>query len=124
VRRNVRRGAAGLVLAVVALLALGALPATLGSGDPQYMTATPTDADGPAVNVTDLPEQRYPYLTAALASGRSDPYRTGPYGLKEAFTHSPFDEREALVARNPDARRDDGLLVVDGDDRYLVVIRS
>nr|WP_283102395.1 hypothetical protein [Haloplanus sp. XH21] len=105
------------------MLALGALPSLLGSGDPYYLTATPTDAEGPAVNATELSERRYPYLTAAIETGRSDPYRTGSVGLKEAFTHSPFDERDGLVARNPEARHDGGIVVASDDSRYLVAVR-
>ncbi|WP_251329303.1 hypothetical protein [Haloplanus pelagicus] len=120
-----RRAVLGFVVVVLALLALGALPSLLGTGDPYHLTATPTDADGPAVNVTGLSERRYPYLTEAIDSGRSDAYRRGPVGLKETFSHSPFDERQGLVARNPDARRDGAVVVVDGGDRYLIeVVRA
>ena len=117
-----RRAVVGFVFVVLALLALGALPSLLASGEPYYLTATPTDADGPAVDATNLSDRRYPYLTEAIDTGRSAPYRRGPIGLKEAFSHSPFDERQGLVARNPDARRDGGVLVVDGEDRYLVEV--
>jgi hypothetical protein len=117
-----RRALAGFAVLLLGLLALGALPSLLGTGDPHYLRATPTDADGPAVDVTGLSERRYPYLTEALASGRSAPYRTGPVGLKEAFAHSPFDERAGLVTRNPDARHGDGVLVVDEGERYLVAV--
>ncbi|MEF8856568.1 MAG: hypothetical protein V5A16_04015 [Haloplanus sp.] len=121
-RQITRRALLGFALVCLALLALGALPSYLGAGEPYYLTATPTEASGPAVNVTDLSERRYPYLAGALDSGRSDPYRRGPFGLKESFTHSPFDERQGLVARNPDARRDGGVLVTDGGERYLVAV--
>ncbi len=119
-----RRAIVGFALVCLALLALGALPSSLGAGEPYYLTATPTDVGGEAVNVTDLSERRYPYLTSAIesSSGRSDPYRRGGFGLKESFAHSPFDERDGLVARNPEARRDGGVLVEDGDDRYLVAV--
>lgn len=117
-----RRVLVGFALVCLGLLALGALPSFLGTGDPYYLTATPTEADGPAVNATNLTERRYPYLTTAVETGRSEPYRRGPVGLKEAFTHSPFDEHEGLAARNPDARRDDGILVQVGDQRYLVTV--
>jgi hypothetical protein len=122
VRPITRRAVVGFVFVVLALLALGALPSLLASGEPYYLTATPTDADGPAVDATNLSDRRYPYLTEAIDTGRSAPYRRGPIGLKEAFSHSPFDERQGLVARNPDARRDGGVLVVDGEDRYLVEV--
>jgi len=123
VRPIVRRAVLGLGVVCLALLALGALPSLLGAGEPYHLTATPTEAGGEAVNVTDLSERRYPYLVTALESGRSDTYRRGPFGLKEAFAHSPFDERDGLIARNPDARRDDGILVTDGGERYLVEVR-
>jgi len=122
VRPITRRALLAFAVVCLALLALGALPSLLGAGEPYYLTATPTDAEGDAVNVTGLSERRYPYLTEAVASGRSDPYRRGPLGLKESFAHSPFDERKGLVARNPDARRDDGVLVTDGGERYLVEV--
>jgi hypothetical protein len=123
VRRITRLAVGGFLAVCLGLLALGALPSMLGSGDPYYLTATPTDAEGPAVNVTGLSERRYPYLAGALESGRSEPYRTGPVGLKESFAHSPFDEREGLVARNPEARRDGAVLVSRGGERYLVEVR-
>jgi hypothetical protein len=122
VRPITRRAILGFVAVCVCLLALGALPSLLGSGDAYYLTATQTEDEGPAVNVTGLSERRYPYLTAAIESGRSDPYQQGPFGLKESFTHSPFDEEEALFTRNPDASRDGGIVVVDGDDRYLIEV--
>lgn len=117
-----RRALVGFVAVCVCLLALGALPAALGSGEPYHLTATPTESEGPAVNVTGLSERRYPYLTTAIETGRSDPYQRGPFGLKESFTHTPFDERDALVTRNPDARRDGGVVIADGDDRYLIEV--
>ena len=119
-----RRAILGFAVVCLALLALGALPSLLGAGEPYYLTATPTDAEGEAVNVTGLTERRYPYLVSAIESesGHSDPYRRGPIGLKESFAHSPFDERDGLIARNPDARRDGGVLVEDGDERYLVAV--
>lgn len=117
-----RRAILGFAVVCVCLLALGALPSLLGSGDAYYLTATPTEREGPAVNVTDLSERRYPYLTAAIETGRSEPYRQGPLGLKESFAHSPFDEEDALFTRNPDARRGGGIVVVDGDDRYLIEV--
>jgi hypothetical protein len=127
VRPITRRFLAGLVLVAVALLALGALPSYLGSGEAYHLTATPTDAEGPAVDATNLSERRYPYLTAALSSpaNRSGPYRRGPVGLKESFTHSPFDEVSALAARNPAARLADGeVLVAHEGQRYRVAVRA
>ena len=122
-----RRLVVALGLLLVAMLALGALPSYLGSGDPYYLTATPTEGDGPALNVTELPERRYPYLTGALTSadGRSEPYWTGRFGLKEAFTHSPFDEYDALVGRDPAVADDGTATVVYRGQRYAVeVVRA
>jgi hypothetical protein len=124
VRQITRRVLAALVLVVLGLLALGALPSYLGAGEPYYLTATPTDAAGQAVNVTDVSERRYPYLTTALTSpdGRSAGYRRGPVGFKEAFTHSPFDEVDALATRAPEARTDGGMLVEYKGQRYRVEV--
>ena len=99
-----------------------ALAAVSGNGSSDQTDPPPTDADGPAVTVTGLSERRYPYLTEALASGQSEPYRTGPIGLKEAFAHSPFDERDGLLVREPDARHDGGVVVVADGERYLVAV--
>ena len=116
--------AVGLV--VVLLLALGALPSYLGSGDYYYLEATDTDDDGAAVDVEELSEQRYPYLTAALESddGRSAGYQRAVGGFKDAFTHSPFNELDSLQQLEPDAARDDGeRVIIDLDgDRYSVEI--
>ncbi|MBX0295537.1 hypothetical protein [Haloarcula nitratireducens] len=111
----------GVGVVVLLLLALGALPSYLKSGDPYYLTATPENGsvsveNGTAVNGSDLSAQRYPYTTAALDdaarndTGRSEPYWRGPVGLKGAFTHSPFDELDALRQRAPEAT--DGETVV------------
>ena len=108
--RTITRNAVIVILAVVALLlALGALPSYLKSGDPYYVTATTADATE-AVNVSNLSERRFEYTTAAVAAaaagdgtGRSDSYWRGPFGLKEGFTHSPFDEFDALTRDYPNA---------------------
>jgi hypothetical protein len=106
VRPRTRNVTLAILGVVVVLLALGALPGLLKSGDPYYVTATVTD--GPveaAVNATALPAARFPYTTAAMENataetpGRSDPYWEGPTGIKGAFTHSPFDELQALEER-------------------------
>jgi hypothetical protein len=96
---------------VLALLALGALPSLLASGDPYYVTATEVDPDRATVDVTNFSERQYPYLFAALSDGRSGSYYEGPVGIKGAFTHSPFDEFGALRTRSPDA--------VDGNVAYV-----
>jgi len=128
--RRVTRNAVvlGLVV-VVGLLALGALPSLLGSGDPYYVTADPVNASAvpdasAAVNVTDLSERRFPYTTEALHNGTSDPYRRGRWGIKETFTHSPFDEVSALSARNASAASGEGVLVRDNGTLYRVAVRQ
>jgi hypothetical protein len=134
VRRVTRNFLLGLGVIAVLLLALGAVPSYLGSGDPYYLTTEPVAADDAdasaganetqAVNMTDYSERRYPYLTSALASadGRSEGYQRGALGLKESFSHSPFDEFDALVARNPDARSDGSVLIVVDGDYYRVQV--
>ena len=113
-----------IAVVTIALLALGALPSYLGSGDPYHLTVEPAEPDGPAVNATGLSERRYPYLSEAFASedGRSGPYQRGPFGLKESFTHSPFDEVDALAAREPNATVGDGVRIERDDETYLVAI--
>jgi len=113
--RTVTRNVLLAVLAtVVVLLALGAVPSMLRSGDPYYLTATPVD-NRTAFDASNLSDRRYPYATTAVAAagdepGRSAPYWRGPVGVKEAFTHSPFDELSTL--RQFDAARgEDGVYV-------------
>ncbi|MFW5896072.1 MAG: hypothetical protein ACOCUA_01665 [archaeon] len=111
----------------VFLLALGALPSYIKSGDPYYLTATPVE-EHPAVNVSDLDERRYPYTTAALAEasetepGRSDPYWKGYVGFKEAFTHSPFDEVSALQQRSVEANDRDAVYVRTEGEYYRLTV--
>jgi len=100
-----------LLAVVVLLLALGALPGYLGSGDPYYVEATVVGGgDGPAVVADDLSQRRFPYsfgaLTAAAADegpARSEAYYEGPVGFKESFTHTPFEEFGEFAARTPEA---------------------
>ncbi len=104
VTRNALLAIAGLV---VVLLALGALPGLIRTGDPYYVEAT-VAAGGPAVAGENLSERRFPYSFGAVEAadddpGRSEPYYTGVVGFKEAFTHTPFAEFEEFEARNPPA---------------------
>lgn len=121
-RRRTRLVALVILGVVLMLLALGALPTYIKSGKPYHMTATPVEQQ-PAVNVTDLDERRYPYITAALASvsdgepGHSRPYWKGYVGFKEVFTHSPFDEVSALQQRSM-AASDGDLVTVMHEARY------
>jgi hypothetical protein len=110
----------GIGVVLVLLLALGAAPSLLRSGDPYYVSATPVGpteenvTSGPnatAVNASTLSERTHPFTTEALAevdpatnaTGYSEPYWRGPVGIKGAFTHSPFDELASLRQRNPGA---------------------
>ena len=126
---------------VVLLLALGALPGYLKSGDPYYLTATPLEngsangsaanaslADGSAVDAANLSERRDPYTTAALANatvdatGQSNAYYRGPIGVKGAFTHSPFDEMDALTQQFPAATDGDGVVVAHDGSLYRLAV--
>lgn len=99
----------GILAVLVLLLALGALPSLLGSGEPYYLTATQVgDGNRTAVDVGNLSERRYPYMTRAIETGRSGAYYDGPVGFKEAFSHSPFDELDALEQRDRDGSGADG----------------
>jgi len=127
-RRIMRNALVAVGLVVVLLLALGALPGYLGSGEQYYLEASATDDDGTAVNVTGVSERRYPYLTAALAAddGRSEGYQRALGDFKDAFTHTPFDEHSALQQLEPGAVRDDGERVIierDGQ-RYSIEVVS
>jgi hypothetical protein len=120
---------------VVLLLALGALPGLLKSGDPYYMTATAVeeselsgDGNSTAIESANLSERRYPYTTAALdnatanSTGQSAPYWRGPVGFKGAFTHSPFDESSALEQQFPEAADGDSLRARHNGTFYRVAI--
>ncbi len=120
-RRITRDFLIGLVGVIVLLLALGALPSYLGSGDPYYVTATPVE-DGPAVNGTTLSERRFPYTTTAIERGRSEPYQEGRFGLKESFSHTPFDEFAEFRQRNAEATTDSIAFVARNGTRYRVTI--
>lgn len=121
---------AAVLVVLVGLLALGALPSYLGSGDRYYLEATPVaEADGPAyeLNVTEggVAERRFQYFLSAVGSsdGRSKAYQRGPYGLKEEFSHSPFDEVATFREFAPaDAVDGDAVLVRYNDTRYRVTV--
>lgn len=96
----------GLLVFVGLLLALGAVPSHIQTGDPYHVEATAIDVGGPSVDADVLSERRFPYTfgalnaTAGTAPGRSEPYYTGPVGFKEGFTHTPFEEFEEFEGRN------------------------
>ncbi|GAA0206254.1 hypothetical protein [Halobaculum roseum] len=125
-----RKFLVGIVAVVLLLLALGALPSYLGSGDPYYLEATPAaEAEGPAyeLNATEggIAEQRFRYFFSAVESddGRSEAYRRGPYGLKEEFSHSPFDELSTFREFAPAGAVDgDAVFVRYNDTRYRVTV--
>ena len=124
--RTVTRNTIIAILVILALLlALGAVPSLLRSGDPYYVTAETVNATGPAANASDLPERRYPYVNGAIDDGRSDAYYEGPFGFKEGFSHSPFDEFDAIGQRYANATTDDGAVFVsqNGTRYRLEIIR-
>jgi hypothetical protein len=125
-----RKFAYGLGGVLLLLLALGAVPSLLGTGDPYYLTAEPVAADGPAYNLTDeggedITRRRFQYFFSALASdeNRSKPYQTGPFGVKESFSHSPFDEIDSFRAFAPEnATSGDAVFVRFEETRYRVTV--
>ncbi|SNR26107.1 hypothetical protein [Halorubrum vacuolatum] len=125
-RRVTRNLLIAIALVIVALLALGALPSYLGTGDPYYLTVDAIETDEEAVDVNDVSERRYPYLTSALASddGRSEGYQMGPFGLKEWFTHTPFDEVDSLTHTLSAAETDEGVRVeYDGRIYHVRIVQ-
>jgi len=129
-RRITRNAVLALVALVGLLLALGALPGLLQTGEPYRVTAVevaPADTTGDPAAALDgsaLSERRFPFTTTALRDGRSEGYWKGYVGLKEAFTHSPFDEVSALQSRNASAATDDGVLVRSNDTLFDVSVRK
>lgn len=125
--RPVTRNAVFVILGLlVALLALGALPGLIETGDPYYVEASvAADGSGPAVAAENLSERRFPYSFGAVEAAdagdtpaRSDPYYTGVVGLKGAFTHAPFSEFEEFETLSPAAVDSHGDRPV-GDVAYL-----
>jgi hypothetical protein len=128
----------GIGVVLVLLLALGAAPSLLRSGDPYYVSATvvgevnATDENvtsGPnatAVDANTLSNRTHPFTTGALAdagqnrTGYSEPYWRGPVGIKGAFTHSPFDELAALRQRNPGATDGESVRLARNGTLYRV----
>jgi hypothetical protein len=132
-RRVTRNFLLAMGIIVIVLLALGALPSYLRSGDPYYITATPIgEAENGTTNgsvvAANLSERRYPYTTAALTDattesvGQSAPYYRGPIGIKGAFTHSPFDEYDALVQQYDAAVDGEGVRVQQDGTVYRLAV--
>jgi hypothetical protein len=123
-----RRVTIAILVVLALLLALGALPSYLQSGDPYYVTATVAEGNHTAVDVTDLSERRYEYTSAALddadgsGPGVSEPYWKGPFGVKESFTNSPFDEIDALRLREASAADGDGVYVSRNGTLYRLAV--
>jgi hypothetical protein len=124
VRPVTRNTILAIFVVIALLLALGSLPSLLQSGDPYYVTAEATGTEGVAVNATNLSVQQYPYILGAVTESRSDAYFKGPFGFKEGFSHSPFDEFSAISQRYADAAVADGeaVYVVQNGTRYRVKI--
>jgi hypothetical protein len=119
-----RRSLIAIGVVVLLVLALGALPSLLRSGDPYRthaeQTAAPEGVDPVAVG--NLSERRYRYVTAAVADGESGRYWKGPIGLKGAFTHSPFDELDAVRTQHPEAVDGDAVYVAENGTVYRVTV--
>ena len=121
-----RKVTAAIVLCLLGLLALGVVPSLLGSGPAYRMTAEPVEP-GPAYQLTiegDLDRQRFEYFVSAVErDGASKPYRKGPVGIKEQFTHSPFDELDSFRTFAPaNATEGDAVFVQFEDTRYRVAV--
>ena len=116
----------GLLIVTVLLLALGAAPSLLRSGDPYYVAVTPAEppAETVPVNASTLSERRFPYTLAAVRAedGRSDDYYRGPVGLKGSFAHSPFDETGAYAEQYPDAVTPRGTYVRVENTTYRLTV--
>lgn len=119
-----RRYLIAIGVVVLLVLALGALPSLLRSGDPYRAQADPTAApDGvEPVATENLSERRYRYVTAAVADGESGRYWKGPIGLKGAFAHSPFDELDAIRTQHPEAVDGDAVYVTENGTVYRVTV--
>jgi hypothetical protein len=124
-----------LVVIVILLLALGALPSLLKSGDPYYLTATAVDpaetnyTANASINASDLSERRFEFTNAALAdvangTGTAHPYWKGPLGIKGTFTHSPFDEIASMRTLYPNASDGETALVRHDGTFYRIAIRQ
>ena len=131
-----KKALAILGVILVLLLALGALPGFLKSGDPYYLTVEPTDRTLASENATmpvaeNLSDRTYRYTWQALrdagasedGSGRSSAYWKGYVGFKEAFTHSPFDEIDAYRTSYASAFvGEDSLLISYENQTYRLAV--
>ena len=131
-RRRYLFAVAVVLCTLLALLALGAVPSLLGGGEVYYVTATPVDLEGEddaadggeAVPAENLSKNRFPYTHQAIAEGVSDPYEEGRFGLKESFTHTPFDEFGELRLREGAAADGEGVFVAENGSYYRLEITT
>ena len=116
-RRVTRNFLLAMAVLFLLLLALGALPSYLRSGDPYYMTATPaaegngtagnaaggttptpagtataTGGNANTVDGTNLSDQRYTYTTEALANATAD-----SEGRSSAYYRGPVGIKGAFT---------------------------
>ncbi|WP_114576131.1 hypothetical protein [Saliphagus sp. LR7] len=128
-RRRYLLAVATVLFALLALLALGALPSLLGGGEVYYVTATSVESEngnGEPIRVENLSENRFPYTHQAIEEGISDAYEEGRFGIKESFTHTPSDEFGELRVREGAATPGDeeGVLVVENSSYYRLEITT
>ncbi|MEM4780470.1 MAG: hypothetical protein QXG03_02750 [Halalkalicoccus sp.] len=121
-RRAKRLALLAIALSVLLLLALGALPQHLGGGETYVMTATEIEQERPAVDASEIDERRYPYMSEALETGTSEPYEDDRFGIKEPFTHTPFDELGAVEQLESEAVDGETAYVADNGTLYRVEI--
>lgn len=126
-RQVTRRVVIAILVVLALLLALGALPSLLKTGEPYYLTATPTTENHSSVDFSRFPTRRYPYANTATnnatnGTGWSQPYWKGPFGLKEGFSHSPFDEVDAIAARAPNATGRDAVYLSRNGTLYRLEV--
>jgi len=116
-RRVTRNLLLGIALVLVLLLALGAVPSLLRSGDPYYVSATPagdangtvttdvsrgdettdpanvtTRANASAINASGLSDRSFPFTTGALADAGSN--RTG---YSDPYWRGPAGFKESFT---------------------------
>lgn len=121
-RRAKRLTLLAIGLTLLGLLALGALPQYLGGGETYVMTASEVEADHPAVDASEIDEQRYPYMAQALETGESERYEDDRFGIKEWFTHTPQDELGVVAQLDGEAVEDGAAYVEQNGTLYRVEI--
>lgn len=122
VRRDKRLALLAIGISLLVLLALGALPQYLGGGETYVMTASEVEEDHPAVDASEIDEQRYPYMSEALETGQSHEYEDDRLGIKEWFTHTPQDELGAVSQLYGEAVDEEAAYVEQNGALYRVEI--